>query len=79
MTGVRHPGGNGRRDRKAVPAWVSRVLDGSVTQLRAEYTFLLARLCACPPPVAVQLRLFDFARLLSGIDQEQAALRRGGE
>jgi len=55
---------------------VIRVWDGSITQLRAEYTFLLARLCACPPPVARQLGLLDFGRLLDGIDQHEAALRR---
>jgi hypothetical protein len=30
---------------------------------------MLAHLCACPPPVAVRLRLLDFARLIEGIDR----------
>jgi hypothetical protein len=55
---------------------VKRVLDGSVTRLRAEYTFALAHLCACPPPAALQLGLLDFARLLDGIDQYNAEMRR---
>ena len=53
---------------------MKRVLDGSVTQLRAEYTFALAHLCACPPPVARQLGLLDFARLIDGIDDYRAHL-----
>ena len=53
---------------------MKRVLDGSVTQLRAEYTFALAHLCACPPPVARELQLLDFARLLGGIDDCKAHL-----
>ncbi len=46
-----------------------RVLDGSITRLRAEYGFALARWCACPPPVALQTSLLDFARLIDGIDR----------
>lgn len=37
---------------------------------------MLARLCACPPPVALQLSLLDFARLIEGIDQYDAEMRR---
>jgi hypothetical protein len=54
------------------------VLDGSITQLRAEYTFALAHAVACPPPVALGLRLLDFARLLDGIDQYAAEMQRAG-
>lgn len=57
---------------------MSRVWSGSVTQLRAEYGFALARLCACPPPVALQLALLDFARLIDAIDRYDAALQRSG-
>jgi hypothetical protein len=57
---------------------VRRAWDGSVTRLRAEYSFALARLCACPPPVALQLSLLDFARLIHAIDQYDEALRRDG-
>ena len=53
-----------------------RVLDGSVTGLRAEYTFALAHLCACTPPVARDLRVLDFARLIDGIDRYDAEMRR---
>lgn len=48
-------------------------------QLREEYTFTLAHLCACPPPVARQLRLLEFARLIDAIDRYDAAMRRAGE
>ncbi len=52
------------------------MLDGDIARLRAEYCFALAHLCACPPPVTGQLRLLDFARLIDGIDQYSAELRR---
>ena len=69
----------GRRGRDSqVPAFIMRVWDGSVTRLRAEYTFALARLCACPPPLALQLRLLDFARLIDAIDRYDQAMRRDG-
>lgn len=51
-------------------------MSGRVAVLRAEYTFALAHMCACPPPVALSLRLLDFARLIDGIDQYNAAQRR---
>jgi hypothetical protein len=44
--------------------------------LRAEYTFALARLCACPPPVALQTGLLDFGRLIDAIDRYQAAMQQ---
>ena len=52
------------------------MLDGSVTRLRAEHAFALAHLCACPPPVALSLRLLDFARLIDGISQHQDQVQR---
>jgi len=55
---------------------VTRVTDGSVTRLRAEYTFALARLCACPPPTVLQLGILDFGLLIDGIDRYEAALRQ---
>lgn len=55
-----------------------RVLSGSVSQLRAEYTFALAHLCACPPPAVLQLGVLDFARLVDGIDQYRAEVRAAG-
>ncbi len=54
------------------------MLRGSVRQLRAEYTFALAHACACPPPVALQLGLLDFARLIDAIDRYEAAMRKAG-
>ena len=66
------------RSRDPVPAWVRRVWDGSVRQLRAEYTFALARLCACPPPVALAMGLLDFGRLIDAIDRYDEAMRRDG-
>jgi hypothetical protein len=36
--------------------------------VRAQYLFLLARWCACPPPVVDAMRLTDFAILTEGID-----------
>ena len=68
----------GRRSRDPVPSWVSRVWSGWVTQLRAEYGFALARLCACPPPVALQLSLLDFARFIDWIDRYDAAVQCSG-
>jgi hypothetical protein len=50
---------------------VNRVLRTRVSVLRAEYAFLLARLCHCPPPMVDQTRIFDFARLIHGIDMER--------
>ena len=44
--------------------------------MRAEYTFALARLCACPPPVARELRLLEFARLIDAIDRYDAEVSR---
>lgn len=57
---------------------MSRVLGGSVRQLRAEYSFALAHACACPPPLARQLSLLDFARLIDAIDRYDAEMRRAG-
>lgn len=51
--------------------------NGSVRQLRAEYSFALAHVCACPPPVALRLGLLDFARLIDAIDRYDAAMQRG--
>jgi hypothetical protein len=59
-----------------MPPWVSRAWDGPVTQLRAEYSFALAHLCACPPPVALQMRILDFARMLCAIDAYDGQMRR---
>ncbi len=55
---------------------MKRVTDGSIAALRAEYAFALAHLAACPPPVALQLGLLDFGRLIDGIDQYTAAMHR---
>jgi hypothetical protein len=49
------------------------VLRTRISSLRAEYLFFLAQLCHCPPPVVDQTRIFDFARLIDGIDWLQAA------
>ena len=48
-------------------------------QLRAEYSFALAHACACPPPVALQMNLLDFARMIDAIDRYDAAMRKAGE
>ena len=53
--------------------------NGSVVQLRAEYLFPLARLCHCPPPVVDEMRVTDFALLISSIDAYQAEMARAAQ
>jgi len=65
-----------RRGGDRVPAWVTRVWEGPVTGLRAQYTFALARLCACPPPVALAMGLLDFGRLIDAVDRYNAAMQQ---
>jgi hypothetical protein len=46
-----------------------------VTAARAEYLFILAHDCNCPPPVTDELTVADFGRLTLGID----AMNRDGD
>ena len=52
---------------------------GSIRQLRAEYLFPLAHLCHCPPPVVDEMRVTDFALLISSIDAYQAQIERAAQ
>lgn len=40
-----------------------------LAQLVREYLFALANLCSCPPPMAYELKVADFAILISDIDR----------
>lgn len=52
---------------------------GSVSELRGRYLFLLAHLCHCPPPVVDEMRVTDFALLIDAIDAYQAEMARAAQ
>lgn len=47
-------------------------------KIRAAYLFDLAAVCHVPPHMIGALRLTDFARLVTGIDQMAARHQNGG-